>query len=458
MKQRATNTHLPRILAIDTSCDDTAAAVTCGTEVWSNIIASQTELHSPYGGVFPTVAKQAHKENIAPVVALALRRAGVTWADIAAIAVTQGPGLAPALEVGIAYAKELAQEHNLPLYPINHIEGHLLSPLAHPRSRERKQPVETPSTGNQATSPHANLSHATQHTQSVRAHILNQVSTNNFPTLGIIVSGGHTQFVLVVDFGSYIILGETVDDAVGECLDKIGRMLNLGYPAGPIVEQFAKLGDPRSIAFPLPMTTSGDYNLSFSGLKTFARNLLEKQRTLTTQKTPSTSAQHLLSKQEIYDWCASLQYSVFRHICHKLNKILEDATAGKLASVVSGNDATKENDFARSMLAQPFVFSEVWLGGGVAANAMLRKMIRETLKDWYDKKVLKEKLGTQTEVPLRSAVVEKFCTTTLDFATDPTTPYGQAHAAPRVPPIGARRRRDVVQSSTILSSLFEQRL
>lgn len=347
----------PLILAIDTSCDDTAAAVTSGVEVWSNVIASQTELHKPYGGVFPTVAKQAHRENIKPVVELALKRARVSWDQLGGIAVTQGPGLAPALEVGIAYAKVCAETHNLPLYPINHIEGHLLSPLARPKPRAQK------SSGSVKTTSSVEVGVQTEKTA---------LSPQAFPTLGVVVSGGHTQFILVSGFGTYSILGQTLDDAAGECLDKVGRMLNLGYPAGAVIEQFAKKGDHTAIEFPLPMTTSGDYNLSFSGLKTFARNLLETQ---------TASGTKPLSKQQLYDWCASVQYAVFRHICYKMSKIIEDAATDRLAGVVLGGDATKKNDTGHEVSTAPIVFCEVWLGGGVAVNSTLRSMIRETLRN-----------------------------------------------------------------------------
>lgn len=317
----------PLILAIDTSCDDTAAAVTCGNEIWSNIIASQTELHKPYGGVFPTVAKQAHKENIAPTVETALRRAGVNWEEIDAIAVTQGPGLAPALEVGIAYANKLAQEHQLPLLPINHLEGHLLSVLAVGRSRtsklEKKRPAHRANSGNSANS-------------------TNSAKQPAFPLLGMIISGGHSEFILVNGIGNYTRLGGTLDDAAGEALDKVGRMIDLGYPAGSVIETFAKKGNPRAHDFPLPMTTSGDFNLSFSGIKTFSRNLISQLE----------AANQLNSKQSIFDFAASLQYGVFRHITYKLAKILEQ---------------------------HPDI-TEIWLGGGVAANVALRQAIRDTIK------------------------------------------------------------------------------
>ena len=299
----------PLILAIDTSCDDTSAAVTCGTEIWSNIVASQTELHKKYGGVFPTVAKLAHAEAIEPVV-----RPQLTQGELSAIAVTVGPGLAPALEVGINYAKGLAQKLSLPLLAVNHMEGHLLSPLATARPRAATRTLQ-----------------ATSLADTYPA----------FPVLSILVSGGHTEFVLVHGLGEYELLGSTLDDAAGECLDKIGRMLNLGYPAGPIIEEFAKLGDPSLLTFPLPLTQVKDFNLSFSGLKTFARNTLEAQ----THEQP-------LSRQEIYNFCASAQAGVFRHITYKLTKVLQ---------------------------AHPEV-TEVWLGGGVAANMALRKTLRTVSK------------------------------------------------------------------------------
>lgn len=299
----------PLLLSIDTSCDDTSAAVTCGTTVLSNIVASQTELHKPFGGVFPTVAKQAHKENIQPTIQMALKRARVQLNDIDAIAVTQGPGLAPALEVGIKAAQELAHQLQKPLIAVNHVEGHILSVLA---NRNEKKASAT------------------------------QQGSLAFPILSIVVSGKHTEFVLIKAIGQYEILGTTIDDAAGEALDKIGRILDLGYPAGPVIEEFAQFGDSQKYSFPLPMTTSHDYNLSFSGLKTSARNLIETE-----------SHTHPLSKQDIYDLSASFQYAVFRHLMHKLNRIL----------------------------AYTPDLGNVWLGGGVAGNVTLRKMIRQTLQN-----------------------------------------------------------------------------
>lgn len=291
------------LIAIDTSCDETAVAVTQGQRVFSNVIASQAQLHQQYGGVFPTVAKQAHAENLAPATEEALKRAGKTWDDIDAIAVTQGPGLAPALEVGLRFAEKLAQEHNKPLVPVNHIEGHVLSVLAQPKT----------------------------HTRAL---------TPQLPALSVIVSGGHTEFVLISEIGRYQRLGITVDDAAGECLDKVGRLLGLGYPAGPVVETLARKGNPAAFPFPKPMTAIKTFDMSFSGIKTHSRKLIAKLE-----------EKDQLTPQTIADFCASLQEGVFGHILYKLEKLLEK-TAVK----------------------------ELWLGGGVAANVVLRTKLRAVAK------------------------------------------------------------------------------
>ncbi len=299
----------PIILAIDTSCDDTAAAVTCGSTVLSNIVASQTELHRPYGGVFPTVAKQAHRENIAPVIATALRRAQVVANDIDVVAVTQGPGLAPALEVGISAAFEFAQALHKPILAVNHLEGHMLSVLAQPAHRVKQKTAEQP----------------------------------RFPALAVVVSGKSSSFILVSKLGKYKVLGSTLDDAAGECLDKIGRMLNLGYPAGPVIEEFAKLGQPERFPFPLPLTAVKTFDLSFSGLKTHARKVIE-----------ALVAADKLDRQTTYDLCAAAQMGVFKHITYKLERLLTE-----------------------------FPIAELWLGGGVAANVTLRTELRRTAKRAY---------------------------------------------------------------------------
>lgn len=312
----------PTILALDTSCDDTAAAVVKGRLVLSNIVASQTQLHRPYGGVYPTIAKQAHLENWPATVELALKRAQLAWSDLDALAVTIGPGLAPALEVGVTAAKQLVADHNLPLVSVNHLEAHAWSALAMAKPKNWRKLIV------------------------MELEKLSQFPEPTWPILAIVVSGGNTLFIEITNFGQYQILGQTLDDAAGECLDKVGRMLSLGYPAGPVVEEFAKLGQANKFKFPLPMTASEDFNLSFSGLKTHARNVIEKL-----------TQAGKLDQAATYDFCAGLQTGVFRHLAHKLGKLLAQ----------------------RTETGGPF-FSEVWLGGGVAANMTLRQTLRAALK------------------------------------------------------------------------------
>lgn len=341
---------LPVILAIDTSCDDTSVAVGQAETVLSNIVASQNQIHKQYGGVFPTMAKQAHKENIDACVNMALKQASKTWNEIDAIAVTQGPGLAPALEIGIQKAKNLAQEKNKKLIAINHIEAHAISNLAEAKSSKEKNPREL-----------------------------------KFPVLAMVISGGHSDFILVNKIGDYQKIGQTIDDAAGECLDKVGRMLSLGYPAGPIIEDFAKKGDENKFQFPKPMTTTQNFDLSFSGLKTAARNMIK-----------NLEDQNQLNRETIFDFAASFQKAVFDHINYKLERILFSKNASK--KIYPGRKFFKnlENE---KIITTPI--NEIWLGGGVANNNALRQSIRQTLKEY--KKI------TGKEIPLKTPYKKKLC-------------------------------------------------
>ncbi len=346
MKNQTTKT-LPLILAIDTSCDETSAAVTLGRVVLSNIIASQTDIHEPYGGVFPTLAKKAHVENIKPVVNKALKLARVSLADIDAVAVTLGPGLAPALEVGIEYAKKIAKEWRKPIIGVNHIEAHVLSVLA---SRNKK------------SFPTQKILELKRQNKLIPSNLKSQLpvftlaalnrQTNLFPSLSTVVSGGHSEFILVKEVGNYQIMGQIIDDALGEALDKVGRMLGLGYPAAPVMEKLTKQGDPNQFNFPLPMTTSNDFNLSYSGLKTAAHRLIKKLE----------KGDHL-NQQVIINLAASFQAAAFKHLTYKLNKLLEDLINQKQIKI-----------------------QQIWLGGGVARNIQLRQKIRSTIKN-YDLKL-----------------------------------------------------------------------
>lgn len=231
---------MTRILGIETSCDETAAAVVeDGRTILSNAIASQIDLHAQYGGVFPEMASRAHVEAIVPIVEQALREAHVGWDDLDAIAVTYGPGLPGSLLVGLNFAKGAALGRGLPLVPVNHLEGHLYAHWLH---------VDGDTAAEDKLA---------------------------FPLLALIVSGGHTDLVLVRDHGQYTVLGGTLDDAAGEAFDKVARMLDLGYPGGPAIEEAARQGNAR--AFELPRAwLPGTHDFSFSGLKTAVLRALER--------------------------------------------------------------------------------------------------------------------------------------------------------------------------------------
>jgi N6-L-threonylcarbamoyladenine synthase len=238
---------MTRILAIETSCDETAAAVVKdGRRILSNVVASQVELHARYGGVFPELASRAHVEAIVPVIEQAMREAHLGFDDLDAVAVTYGPGLAGSLLVGVNAAKGLALGRNLPLVGVNHLEAHIYAHWLEVESEDA------------ATSPRAK-----------------QGKALTFPLLAVIVSGGHTELIMVRDHGDYEYLGGTLDDAAGEAFDKVGRLLGLPYPGGPAIEKTAREGNPE--AFKFPRAWLGDsYDFSFSGLKTAVLRVVEK--------------------------------------------------------------------------------------------------------------------------------------------------------------------------------------
>ncbi|HUP72720.1 MAG TPA: tRNA (adenosine(37)-N6)-threonylcarbamoyltransferase complex transferase subunit TsaD [Acidimicrobiales bacterium] len=222
-----------RILGIETSCDETAAAVVVdGTQVVSSVVASQVDLHARYGGVVPEVASRAHVEMLMPVVAQALVEAGVSGADIDAVAATVGPGLIGSLLVGVSTAKSLALVWDVPFVAVNHLEAHLYAAF-----------LEEPAI--------------------------------ELPLVVLLVSGGHTMLVSMEGHGRYRLLGQTLDDAAGEAFDKVARFLDLGYPGGPLIDRLSLDGDPRAIAFPRPMLNDG-LDFSFSGLKTAVVNYVRK--------------------------------------------------------------------------------------------------------------------------------------------------------------------------------------
>ena len=222
------------VLCIESSCDETAAAVIGdGRNILSNVVASQVDVHSRYGGVVPELASRKHVEAISVVIEDALREAKVTLDDIGGIGVTQGPGLVGALLVGISTAKALAFARDLPLVALHHMEGHILAPL-------------------------------------LEAEI-------DFPYLALAVSGGHTHLYRVDGIGRYRTVGQTLDDAAGEAYDKVAKMLGLGYPGGAVLDRLAATGNPAAIDFPRPMLHKPNFDFSFSGIKTAVLQYIDKQ-------------------------------------------------------------------------------------------------------------------------------------------------------------------------------------
>ncbi len=324
------------ILAIETSCDETAAAVVeksgDSVRVLSNIVSSQIALHAPFGGVVPNLAAREHTKNITLVVESALQEARVSVDDIEAVAVTAGPGLAPALQIGVTAAKSLAYLWQKPLLPIHHIEGHIYANFIN------KQPT----------------THNRQPSQKQARYPLSVVSSASesaFPLLALVVSGGHTELVLMRDHFTYEILGETEDDAVGEAFDKVAKMLGLPYPGGPEIARRAdafrksiafSLHSSATFSFPRPMKESGDYRFSFSGLKTAVLYFLKK---------------HASQKQEetfIHTVCYEFQEAALDVLLEKTRRALTEHRP-KTAIIAGGVSANTELRRRMSeMVAQEF--------------------------------------------------------------------------------------------------------
>lgn len=255
------------ILAIESSCDDTAAAVLHNDAVLSNVVANQA-IHQEYGGVVPELASRAHQQNIVPVVTAALRKANIDKKELSAIAFTSGPGLLGSLLVGTSFAKSLAMGLDIPLIDVNHMQAHIL------------------------------------------AHFINDPDQRkpSFPFLGITISGGHTQIVRVDDFFNMKVIGTTLDDAVGEAFDKSAKLMGLPYPGGPLVDTYAQLGNPKAFPFTIPNVKGLDF--SFSGLKTQIMYFLK-------QKQIADPA--FLSKYR-NDVCASIQHTIVQILVKKIKK------------------------------------------------------------------------------------------------------------------------------------------
>jgi len=286
------------ILGIETSCDETAAAVVKdGNQTLSNLVSSQVKLHAPHGGVVPELASRAHIEKIIPVIDQAIRKARIKPRDLDCIAVTCGPGLIPALMIGVDTARALSFAWQKPIIGVNHILGHIFSIKI----------------GNKAQ----------------------KVKESFFPAVCLTVSGGHTKLILIQSWENYKVIGETLDDACGEAFDKVAKLLDLGYPGGPIVERMAKQGDCKAFNFPRPILHQANFDFSFSGLKTA---VLYQVRKIDKKK---------LNK---YDICASFQAAAFDVL---IIKTLKASRKYKIKSVI--------------------------LTGGVAANKALQNLFRRSL-------------------------------------------------------------------------------
>lgn len=288
------------ILGIESSCDDTSAAVICNGRVLSNIVANQ-EIHAKYGGVVPELASRAHQQHIVPVVQQAIEQAGITKEDLHAISFTKGPGLMGSLLVGTSFAKSLALGLDIPLIDVNHMQGHIL------------------------------------------AHFIKEENTEipPFPFVCLTISGGHTQIVRVTDYFTFEVLGETIDDAVGEAFDKSAKILGLPYPGGPLVDKYAQLGNPKKFSFTKPKV--GDLDFSFSGLKTgilyfIQRNLKENPKFI---------------EENLYDICASIQHTIVEILIEKLKNTVKKTGIKHVA-----------------------------IAGGVSANSEIRKRLQLAQKHW----------------------------------------------------------------------------
>lgn len=322
MKNR--NSEINTILAIDTSCDDTSVAVTEKNKILVNEVSSQMDLHKKWGGVVPGIAKREHQQRIDFVIEEALKNSNKTWEDIDAIAVTQGPGLAVALEVGVAKAKELAIKYKKPLIPVDHMEGHLLSSLAD----------------------------------------IDFDENDIFPALGVLVSGAHTELIQANRVEEYKILGQTLDDALGEAFDKVARLLGLDYPGGAKIEQLAKQGDPDKYDLPIAMKNSDSLDLSYSGIKTAVLYLVrdlsgqsrvqqksnDKGKTWLPGAEPPKDQNRLdedridLTEEQIADICASFQKVAVKTLTLKISKALKQ---GNYKSILLGGGVV-HNQFLKS--------------------------------------------------------------------------------------------------------------
>lgn len=283
------------ILAIESSCDDTAAAVLDNDKTLSNVVARQA-VHEEYGGVVPELASRAHQQNIVPVVHQALKKAGITKEDLSAVAFTSGPGLMGSLLVGTSFAKSLAMGLDIPLIDVNHMQAHILAHFIDEEGCEKPE----------------------------------------FPFLALTISGGHTQVVRVDSYFDMTILGQTLDDAVGEAFDKSAKILGLPYPGGPLIDKYAQSGNPKAFKFTKPKVDGLDF--SFSGLKTAILYFYQKE----------VAADPDFVEKHRDDICASIQYTIINILMDKIKKAVKQTGIRQVA-----------------------------IGGGVSANSGIRKALKD---------------------------------------------------------------------------------
>lgn len=289
-------------LAIESSCDDTGVAILYNDKILSNVVATQ-EIHRQYGGVVPELASRAHQQHIVPAITQALKQAGISKNDLSVIAFTEGPGLLGSLLVGSSFAKSMALGLGIPLIGVNHMQAHIL------------------------------------------AHFINDVAQKipTFPFLCLTISGGHTQIVKITNHFEMEILGETLDDAVGEAFDKSAKILGLPYPGGPLIDKYARQGNPKAFDFPQPKTKK-PLDFSFSGLKTSVLYFVERQ----TKKDPK------FVKNNIDDICAAIQYTIIQILMNRLKKVVKKTGIKRVA-----------------------------IAGGVSANSGIRMALAQAEKDYH---------------------------------------------------------------------------
>lgn len=332
------------ILGIESSCDDTSAAIICDGYLLSNVVASQA-VHEAYGGVVPELASRAHQQSIVPVVHEALKRAGVAKKDLSAIAFTRGPGLMGSLLVGVSFAKGLARSLNIPLVDVNHLVGHVLAHFIRVKGEEEESP--------------------------------------NFPFLCLLVSGGNSQIILVKAYNDMEILGQTIDDAAGEAIDKCSKVMGLGYPGGPIIDKLARQGNPHAFTFSKPHISGLDY--SFSGLKTsFLYSLRDWLR----------DDKDFIEHHKA-DLAASLEATIVDILMEKLRKA-----------------------------AKQYGISEIAVAGGVSANNGLRNSFREHAQK-YGWRIFIPKFSYTTDNAAMIAITGYFKYLDKDFCSIEAPAYSR---------------------------------